>query len=171
MELDDVRRAADALIDQYGLAQQGWRVQFDRATRRAGCCRFDRQVISLSAPLMRLYDADQVRDVVLHEVAHALAGPRHGHDQTWRRIAQRVGANPRSRVPKDAPRVSGPWVGTCPAGHTIDRFRRPRRVLTCAVCSPRFDMANVFTWTYEGVPTAPGGDYARQLRRLRAKTP
>lgn len=82
---------AEALMQQHGL--DGWSFQFDSAQKRAGACAFNTKVISLS----RLYcvkasDA-QVRDTVLHEIAHALAGPGHNHDATWKRIARSIGCS------------------------------------------------------------------------------
>ena len=44
----DVPHIAAHLLEQYGLARQGWTFRWDSARRRAGCCRYDRKVISLS---------------------------------------------------------------------------------------------------------------------------
>jgi hypothetical protein len=52
MDLADVRRLGLALIAEHGL--DGWRLQFDQARRRAGICRYERSIIGLSGPLMRL---------------------------------------------------------------------------------------------------------------------
>ena len=57
------------------------RVAYDSAKRRAGVCRFATQTLGLSAPLTTLHSEVEVRDTILHEIAHALVGPRHGHDR------------------------------------------------------------------------------------------
>ena len=41
-----------------------------------------------------------VTEVILHEIAHALAGPEAGHGPEWKAIAIRLGARPRSRTPE-----------------------------------------------------------------------
>ena len=82
VDLDDAARMARALMAEHGL--RGWSLVFDRAKRRAGICRYDQRVIGLSAPLTALHGEADVRDTVLHEIAHALVGARHGHDATWR---------------------------------------------------------------------------------------
>ena len=81
MDLGDAYRMGTELLRQHGL--DGWTLAFDGAKRRAGVCRYDVRVIGLSAPLTRLHARDEVRETVLHEVAHALVGPRHGHDAVW----------------------------------------------------------------------------------------
>lgn len=155
---------AEELLDAHGLT--GWQVRLDRARRRAGVCHFDQRAIGLSAPLTRLHDEHHVRDTILHEIAHALAGPRHGHDEHWRDIAQRIGCSGERCVPADAPTVAAPWRGECPAGHTVSRHRRPERVMTCRECSGRFDLAHLFSWTHHGrgVPMHP--NYIAELERL-----
>ncbi|MEJ7721587.1 MAG: SprT-like domain-containing protein [Ilumatobacteraceae bacterium] len=91
MRLDEVEELARRLMDQHGL--DSWELRFDGAKARAGICRFDRKVIGLSRHLMALFDRDEVIDTVLHEVAHALVGPRHGHDEVWKATARTIGAS------------------------------------------------------------------------------
>lgn len=152
------------LMDEHGL--EDWQLVFDRAKKRAGICRSSERTIGLSAPLTVLHTPDQVRDTVLHEIAHALVGPRHGHGPTWQAMAQRLGASPERCLPQDAASVPGTWVGTCPAGHTIDRHRRPARVSSCRECSSTFAPDAVFTWTHRGLPAQMTPTYLRQLDAL-----
>ena len=142
MEIGAAREMARGLMDEHGL--QGWQLTFDRAKRRAGVCRPGQRTIGLSRPLTELHDVAQVRDTVLHEIAHALAGPRAGHGPRWREIAAAIGAVPQRCLPSDAPTVAGAWVGTCPAGHTIDRHRRPTQVSSCRECSRASDPEAIF---------------------------
>ncbi|AEG43297.1 SprT-like domain-containing protein [Isoptericola variabilis] len=153
MDLHDAQRLARELMAEHGL--DGWRFRFDRARRRAGVCRHDRREIGLSAPLTALYSEADVRETLLHEIAHALVGAKHGHDAVWRATAVRIGASGRRLVSDEAPRVEGDWVGTCPAGHRVTRFRRPARPQACARCSSTFDPRFLLTWTHRGVPV-PG---------------
>jgi hypothetical protein len=150
--LDQIRADTQAAMDAHGLTD--WSFRFDSAVQRAGITRFDRKVISLSGPIMRRYAAegatDEIRETVLHEIAHALAGHRHGHDATWRAIARRIGSSGRRTVAPDAPTVEPAWVGTCPVGHEVRRHRRPAGVRSCSRCATRFDDRYVLTWTYRG---------------------
>ena len=157
---------AEELVREHRL--EGWSVQFDTAKRRAGVCRFGDRVIGLSAPLTRLHGEAEVRDTVLHEIAHAIVGPRHGHDAVWRETARRIGSTGRRCVDAEAPRVAGAWVGVCAAGHVRDRHRRPERVMSCAECRPSFSPEHLLQWTFRGRPATMHPNYAAELEALRA---
>jgi predicted SprT family Zn-dependent metalloprotease len=75
-------------------------------------CRHRQKVIVLSAAFVTLNTDDVVRDIVLHELAHALVGPGHGHDATWKAKAVELGANP-DRVCTAAVMPPGDWQATC----------------------------------------------------------
>lgn len=168
MDLADAYTLATGLVAEHGL--DDWTVSFDAAKRRAGVCRFETRVIGLSGPLTRIHDETEVRDTVLHEIAHALVGPRHGHDAVWARTARAIGGSALRCLPADAPRVQAPWVGVCVAGHMVERHRRPERVMACRSCGPRFDVAHVFEWAHHGRPAQMHPNYLAELRHLRAGT-
>ncbi|MDO5746303.1 MAG: SprT-like domain-containing protein [Actinomycetaceae bacterium] len=146
MDIDDAVVLARQLMNNYGLHE--WDIRIDRAVRRAGMCREKAKVIQLSGKLIPLYGESMVRDIILHEIAHALVGAKHGHDSVWKAQARQLGAKPYARLPKDTPQLGAPWIGTCPQGHTIERFRRPQKPLSCAQCSPRYNPRYRFTWKH-----------------------
>ena len=41
---------------------------------------------------------EQIRDTVLHEIAHVIAGREAGHRPLWKVTAQRIGATPRAKA-------------------------------------------------------------------------
>ena len=147
----DHREAADlarALMARWGL--DDWRFEFDAAVRRFGHCRFEARTISLSRHLVALNEVEVVRDTILHEIAHALAGPRHGHDAVWRRTAVHVGARPDRTFGDEVASPPAPWVGTCPGcGSRLERHRLLRRTrqLACATCGRgRWRREYVYVW-------------------------
>lgn len=166
MDLDRAFAMAEQLVQQHGLS--GWRVEFDSAKRRAGVCRFGHRVIGLSAPITRVHSQAEVRDTVLHEIAHALVGPSHGHDAVWQATARRIGSTGRRCVDSEAPAVTGSWVGVCAAGHLKDRHRRPERVMSCGQCRPTFSAEHIFEWTYRGRPAVMHPNYVAELEALRS---
>lgn len=143
MELHDAYMLARDLLELHGLGH--WNITFDRARRRAGLTNYNTSTISLSRPLTLLFDPDDVREVILHEIAHALVGSEHAHDAVWKAEAARIGATPSASL-KNTPQIPHRYIGVCPAGHVLYRHRRTRKLVSCAACSPVFDVDNLIMW-------------------------
>lgn len=163
MELDNALRLGRELMAQHGIGD--WTLAFDRAKRRAGMCRYDTRTISISRHLTELHSEADVRDTLLHEIAHALVGPGQGHGPTWRKVARSLGCSAQRALSPDVPTPEAPWVGTCPAGHEHSRFRRPPGPRACRLCSRTFSMEHLLTWTFHGQSVDLGHEYARSLAR------
>lgn len=88
--LDRVRSRAAELMGAH-LADRSWAFAFDNAKTRAGQCDFARRRITVSRHLAVRFTPEDVEQVLLHEIAHALSGPRAGHGPTWRRTAAALG--------------------------------------------------------------------------------
>jgi len=164
VRIEDALRMARGLLAEHNLT--GWTVVADRAKTRAGVCRFAQRQIGLSRPLTEVHSEAEVRDTILHEIAHALVGPGHGHDHVWRATAQAIGSSGQRCVPSEAPRLPTAWSGVCPAGHVHSRHKAPSRVVTCGRCSRRFDITHLIEWTYRGAVVPMPDSYAAQLRQL-----
>ena len=138
MNLYAARDLAHQLMRQHGLIEAGWKFQFDHARRRFGSCHPGAKRITLSRPLALLNDQDQVRDTILHEIAHALT-PGDGHGAKWKAKCVEIGANPK-RTYGDDEVVSPPrkpaWfeMGCDRCDWWVDRRRRSRRKLICKAC-------------------------------------
>ncbi len=96
--LVDVTDQARDLMDQNGL--RDWSLRFNNAQRQLGACHWQRKLIVLSRSHTLKRTPEQVTDTILHEIAHALAGPRAGHGPKWKAIASRLGARPKSCAPE-----------------------------------------------------------------------
>lgn len=145
MELTQVEALARELMAKHGLLPT-WRFAFDYAKRRAGACRHRDTTITVSRHLMALYPEKLVREVLLHEIAHALAGAEHKHDAVWKRTARSIGSTGRAKLPVTAPQAPAPWIGRCPNGHEYTRHRLPRSGGTCSICAPTFDPRYPIEW-------------------------
>jgi predicted SprT family Zn-dependent metalloprotease len=138
MNLYEAAHLARRLMTEHGLIAAGWRFGFDHAKRRFGRCNYTRKIISLSRPLVLLNNVDEVRDTVLHEIAHALT-PGDGHGPKWRLTCARIGARPR-RCYDDASVVSPPRrvarfeMGCNSCGWWAPRHRRTRHKFACKKC-------------------------------------
>lgn len=136
---------AEALINAH-LDPAVWTFGFDRAKRRAGLCNFTDHRITVSKVLAELAEDDDVHQVLLHEVAHALAGPRAGHGPKWKAIARDLGyVGGRTQVDTASQQLA-PWLGSCPSGHAHARYRKPTRPQSCGKCAPRFASEYLISW-------------------------
>jgi predicted SprT family Zn-dependent metalloprotease len=144
-DLERVRIWADALIALH-LDPRVWTFGFDHARTRAGLCDYRAKRISVSRHLASRYDDDEIHQVLLHEVAHALAGPASGHGQRWKKIAAGLGYEGKRLHGGAIADDLATWIGTCPNGHTHYRYRKPTRPLSCGKCSKRFSPALVIAW-------------------------
>lgn len=143
-ELNRVRTWASALIELH--LDPSWSFGFDNAKTRAGLCNYTHKRITVSKYLAAKYEDDEIHQVLLHEVAHAIAGTRAGHGPRWKAIASDLGYEGKRLHDGQIATELAPWVGTCPAGHVHYRYRRPARLLACGKCSRTFAAANVITW-------------------------
>jgi len=143
-ELPRVRVWAEALIRMN--LDEGWTFAFDHAKTRAGLCNFTAKRITVSRHIALRSEDDEVHQTLLHEVAHAIAGPKAGHGPRWKAIAAELGYEGGRTHDGPVPTELAPWVGTCPNGHTLYRYRRPTRAMSCGKCSRRFDPALGISW-------------------------
>ncbi|MDJ1115510.1 SprT-like domain-containing protein [Microbacterium dauci] len=151
-DLIDVRREAEELLAAH--LDASWSFAFDNAKRRAGACDYHRKRITLSRYLSARYDDTTNRQTILHEIAHALAGPSAGHGAEWKRIARALGYTGGVTHRGETATELAPWVGTCPAGHVAYRHRRATRATSCAICAPSFDARHLFTWERREITAA-----------------
>ena len=94
--LNGVAGMARQLMDEHGLT--GWTLAFVEAKRRLGDCHFRHRVIRISRTHALEGSEEQIRDTVLHEIAHAITGREAGHGPLWKLTARRIGATPRAKA-------------------------------------------------------------------------
>ncbi len=151
METTAASSLARGLMNDHGLYD--WIFQFDRAKRRFGLCSYGTRTISLSASLVALNSEVQVRNTVLHEIAHALVGPGHHHDHVWRMKARSIGCDGQRCCDVEA-RPAAAWAGICPGCSKVigrHRLTDKSRSLACSACCKthargRYDARFVFVW-------------------------
>ncbi len=125
---------ARQLMDEHGLRR--WSFRFNRRRQALGLCIHHQRRIELSLPFVAANSQELVRDTILHEIAHALAGHHAGHGPIWKAICLKIGAKP-ERCCSEATMPAGAWQADCPScGRTYHRHRRPSRHYTyaCRAC-------------------------------------
>lgn len=133
----EARNLALELMRHHGLS--GWSFRFDHARRRFGSCRLREKAITLSRPLTILNSVEQVRDTLLHEIAHALT-PGDNHGSRWRAACLRIGANPKRCYTEEEvtspPRRPAPYrLGCRSCDWWVERRRKMSgKRYVCAKC-------------------------------------
>lgn len=125
-----IEEQAAALLHRHGLAN--WRFTFDDATRRAGSCQYGRRTITLSRHLARNAPAEEILDTLLHEIAHALVGPKHHHDAVWRARAVAIGGS--GQRCHDLRFAPPRYIVQCRNGCWSGTAERRRRNVVCSNC-------------------------------------
>src|ERR1039458_1461278 len=89
MEFGEVERVGRELIAAHGLVE--WGFGWNWRKRALGLCRYRERRIELSRDFVRANEMGIVRETILHEIAHALAGEKAGHGARWKEMCARVG--------------------------------------------------------------------------------
>jgi SWI/SNF-related matrix-associated actin-dependent regulator of chromatin subfamily A-like protein 1 len=78
-------------LNAYGLTDWGVRLNQNADSKFLGLCSYKDKCIILSAHHIDIHPEPDVIDTIKHELAHALVGPGHGHDEVWAAKARAVG--------------------------------------------------------------------------------
>jgi predicted SprT family Zn-dependent metalloprotease len=141
-----VAQLAKDQIEEHGL-NSSWQFVFDSAKQRAGLCNYSDHKISLSKYIVEYHSIDQSEQVILHEIAHALAGKSAGHGPNWKNVAKSIGYRAEKFTGKEIAEQTAKWIGECRNGHRHYRFKSPKGKLSCLYCGRGFNMRNVISWT------------------------
>lgn len=133
-----------------------WSFGLDHARTRLGCCHFDQKTITCSRYLVGYLADDEVEQVILHEIAHGLAGAKAGHGKAWQHRARALGYTGGRTIDVPEARLGARWLGTCRAGHQIYRHRRPSGRVYCGACA-KLGKRHPVTWQDRGLDLLPHG--------------
>lgn len=158
MNHTDAIRLANEALAKHGLTAKGWRFKLNTNRSRLGVCKFakvkrtfggiiripiNRIEISIHAVAMGL---ETFNETLLHEIAHALAGPEAKHGQAWKAVARSIGCTAQRCGVMEAP---SRYVGSCACGFTAKRNRRTDRMFRLRHTRCMHSQANnhgVLTW-------------------------
>jgi superfamily II DNA or RNA helicase len=88
--------AADLLrrkMNEHGLTDWSVRLNQNAESRFLGLCSYKDKCIILSAHHIDIHPDPDVTNTILHEIAHALVGPGHAHDDVWSAKAREIGCD------------------------------------------------------------------------------
>lgn len=147
-ESENIRITEKRIINLINQHLTGWTFKWSNARLQYGCCYITRKIIRISKPLVMLNSWEETQNTVLHEIAHALAGPNHGHDDYWKKICVEIGAKPERCYGSEVNVPVAKYYAICEkCGKVYVRNRKPRKArYSCGNCSHGFDPDNVLEW-------------------------
>ena len=142
LTLAAIETLAEQLIKKHqksGELAKGWRFGFDFAEKRVGACCYEHKIITLTLHFCLKATKAEIRETILHEIAHAIVGPKHGHDKKWQETARKIGSSA-ERCYTGRARAVPRWKGHCGCGNTWKR-QRLWKGSSCPDCNAEI------TWT------------------------
>lgn len=138
MDTHEAASKIRALMNDHGLTD--WRLGWLRTKRTLGVCRYGTMEIGINHEYVTLVEWDEIEQVALHEIAHALAGPLAKHGIEWHRVALSIGVkDPASRTEGVA--LPGRYRAVCDTCGTVHyRYKRAKRMnqTSCGKCCKRY---------------------------------
>ena len=140
MKLKDAEKLARGLLDDIGLTCIPFK--FSNSKRRLGGCAFSRYkekwipiYLTLSKHFVLLNKKKVIKNAILHEMAHIVAGRDHFHDEVWKEWAEYFGADP-CYGDFEAKVIEGRYRGVCTVcGEIHYRYRKSKSINDVFLCS------------------------------------
>lgn len=174
MDLREIEKQAKSLMTAHGVGYL--RFEFDRGKRRIGATHMlvlnkgtkqenkIPQRITFSRHYADLLTPDEIRDVILHEIAHALA-PNAGHGALWKAAARRIGAKPeRCKATTASPTAA--VTADCPECPGVAKGSQHRLPTALYVCSIHRNRA--LRWYRNGARVMPNDMPEKYRQRYNA---
>ncbi len=136
MDLVAAEHLALELLEKHGL--HAWKFRFDYAKRRFGSCDYRKRTITLSKHLTLLNPKSEVKDTLLHEIAHALT-PGDNHGPKWQAKCLELGARPMRCYETEEVNSPAPsYLLVCTkCRKKYPRYRKTAGVYVCRSCCDR----------------------------------
>jgi hypothetical protein len=128
-----IRNMAEELMDKHlDLENERWSFHFSACKSFLGRCNPMDKTIEISTAFIQSMTDYQIKQVVLHEIAHAMVGTGMGHNFMWKMMASAIGVdNPSATMQfskeQDADifkRLKPAFVMVAPDGEIVKYWRR-----------------------------------------------
>lgn len=129
-KLQEVWSLANNLMRQHGLIDKRWSFGFNKRKSALGLCSHNKRMIELSTIWVDTLPMEDIKRVILHEIAHALSPRTEGHGKVWKEMCCLVGIPDETRCyngpnGKEVRKETAKWKGECPTcGKITYKHRR-----------------------------------------------
>lgn len=119
----------------------GWKFSWNNAKTICGLCKYKTKEIQLSKNLILLNDnEDEIKNIILHEIAHALVPKGNGHNFVWRIKCHEIGCKAEVHASKVIMPERVKRLYQCPkCKKTIGYHKRVRVNRACKDCCVKYN--------------------------------
>ena len=148
MEIEECLRKSGNLVKRH---LPGWRLVMTNHKVAMGQCDYNQKHINISQYIILSSTWKECKDVILHEIAHALT-PKQHHNKIWKEACVLLGARPSTTVANKTSKkidtiVPHNYVYKCPnCDYEVRTFRR-RKVSKKRACGKCCNKYNHGKWT------------------------
>jgi predicted SprT family Zn-dependent metalloprotease len=153
MKIEDFEKLYNELLVKYNLTD--YRLEYYNRKRSLGSCNNFRKLFKFSKCFIEHSEEEIIKQVILHEFAHALVGMNNGHNQIWKLKCIALGCRPKA-INKIAKMPNGRFIFKCPKCkkefyyHRISKLLKEGRT-SCGICSNgRFNREYILQRKLEG---------------------
>lgn len=144
MELNLAVELTKEELKKYNL--QDWAVRFNDRRCSFGLCSYHEKTIYLSKHLVELNTVERVMNTVLHEIAHAILGPGHGHNNEWKKLCLQIGGDGircYTEANTVTPKLEHKYTYVCTScGLEIVKTYKMQRPRACGKCCDTFNFGS-----------------------------
>ena len=124
MDTKNTQDLMDGLLLFHGL--KDWKGKLKKMISSLGKCYYDPKTIAISTYYAEQMPEATVKDVILHEIAHALTGKGSSHSRSWKQKCIEIGCKPERIYRGETIIVPYKWKITClKCGGIFHRHRKP----------------------------------------------
>ena len=107
---------------------EGWSFEMNNTKTRLAQCNYTKKKVCVSSYFLRGVSCNQkkIRNTILHEIAHILAGYGSGHNHEWKAIIVALGGSPERCGTMD--KVPGSYLLYCPNKCFEKKYHRKPKV-------------------------------------------
>ena len=148
---------AQKMLRDNGLGN--WTVKVSRGRKTIGLCSYSDKTIYISKYHIDNDSYDDVRDTIIHEIAHAL-NPRDGHGDKWRETAISLGGTG-DQYHSHGANYPSKWSTRCINGHEPKIFRWNKDTIYICKCG-----APLYIKRADGTPETLRPSYVQRFNYL-----
>ena len=140
MDRNAASKLCRAELDKYGLSDWHIRLTTDPNSPFLGLCVYKDKSIILNAHHIDIHPYAEVVNTIKHEVAHAIVGPGHGHNETWADKAREIGCD--NTLPCSHLNIPEHILDAIRSGATVE-MTVEEKVITNVIRTPKFNVTRL----------------------------